>query len=199
MNSYIFEYQYNKIFGEFLDLSKIKRRSSQMEAIKLRLIQSVFNDLNVSIENEVNGKPILRGTNWNVSVSHSNSWLFMQTTPLFQPGIDIEPLREKIFKVAPRFINETDAKHLHNWPELLGLHVVWGAKEAIYKSYSLKGLDFKKEIFIELPKDSFSGNEIKGWIIKNQLKQSFDLKWQLLANNELLVFITNAGFPILPK
>lgn len=193
MSSYVFENQYNKIVGASLDLSKIKRGSLQMEALKLQLIQSIFKDLNVSIENELNGKPILKGTNWNVSVSHSNSWLFIQTTPLFQPGIDIEPLREKILKIAPRFINETDAEHLHNWPELLGLHVVWGAKEAIYKSYSLKGLDFKKEIFIELTPNHRESNQVKGWILKHGKKQQFELEWQLLENNELLVFITNAG------
>jgi len=196
MSFYIVENQYIKIIGESLDLSKIRRGSLQMEAMKLQLIQSIFKDLNVSIENEINGKPILKGTNWNVSVSHSNSWLFIQTTPLFQPGIDIEPIREKILKVAPRFINETDAKHLHNWPELVGLHVVWGAKEAIYKSYSLKGLEFKTEIFIELPIDSEGSNQFKGWIFKNGKRQQFELEWQLLENNELLVFITSAGNPI---
>jgi phosphopantetheinyl transferase len=193
MSNYIIENQYNKIVGASLDLSKINRGSSQMEAMKLRLLQSVFKDLDVSIENEVNGKPILKGTNWNVSVSHSNSWLFIQTTLLFQPGIDIEPLREKILKIAPRFVNETDAKHLHNWPELLGLHVIWGAKEAIYKSYSLKGLDFKKEIFIELTPNHTESNHVNGWILKHGKKQQFELEWQLLENNELLVFTTNAG------
>jgi 4'-phosphopantetheinyl transferase EntD len=196
MNSYIFEYQHNKIVGEFLDLSKIKRRSSQMEAIKLRLIQSIFKDINVSIENEENGKPILRGTNWNVSVSHSNNWLFIQTTPLFQPGIDIEPLREKVLKIAPRFVNTIDEKNLQHWPQLLGLHVIWGAKEAIYKSYSKKGLDFKKEILIELPADHLESNQIKGSIIKGEKRQEFDLEWELFPDNELLVFITNASNPI---
>jgi 4'-phosphopantetheinyl transferase len=196
MNSYIVENKNYILIGEPLDLSKIKRGSLQMEAMKLQLIQSVFKDLNVSIENELNGKPILKGTNWNVSVSHSNSWLFMQTTPLFQPGIDIEPLREKILKIAPRFINETEVDQLHNWPELLGLHVIWGAKEAIYKSYSLKGLDFKKEIFIELHPNHLESNQAKGWILKNEKKQQFELEWQLLDSNELLVFITSADNPI---
>ena len=196
MKSYIIENKNYILIGESLDLSEIKRGSLQMEAIKLQLIQSIFKDLNVSIENELNGKPILKGTNWNVSVSHSNRWLFIQTTPFFQPGIDIEPLREKILKIAPRFINETDAEHLHNWPELLGLHVVWGAKEAIYKSYSLKGLDFKKEIFIELSPNHTESNQVKGWILKNEKKQQFNLEWQLLENYELLVFITSADNPI---
>ena len=196
MERWIIDNQYIKVVGSFFDSNNIKRGSPQMNALKEQLIQFIFKNDSIKIENELNGKPILKGTNWHVSVSHSNNWLFIQTTPLFQPGIDIEPLREKIVRIAPRFLNDTDFINLQDWPQLLGLHLIWGAKEAIYKSYSQKGLDFRKEIFINLPPYSLSSKELKGSFLKNGKKQSFELIFELLPNNELLLYITNTGNPI---
>jgi len=196
LEKWIIDNQYNKIIGCFLDSNNIKRGSPQMNALKEKLIQLTLENNEIKIENELNGKPILKGTNWHVSVSHSNNWLFVQTTPLFQPGIDIEPLREKIVRIAPRFLNDTDSRNLQDWPQLLGLHLIWGAKEAIYKSYSQKGLDFRKEIFINLPPYSLISKELKGSILKNGKKQNFELIFELLPNNELLVYITSTSNPI---
>ena len=196
MEKFIIDNQYIKIVGRFLDSHRIKRGSPQMNALKEELIQLTLGNNEIKIENELNGKPILKGINWHVSVSHSNNWLFIQTTPLFQPGIDIEPLREKIVRIAPRFLNDTDSRNLQDWPQLLGLHLIWGAKEAIYKSYSQKGLDFRKEIFIELPPYSTSISQLKGSIHKKGKKQYFELIFELFPNNELLVYITNTSNPI---
>jgi hypothetical protein len=198
MNQWLLDNQYLKIVGRLLDLNLIRPKSVQMEAIKQQIVESIFQKNDVFIENEASGKPFLNESNWNVSVSHSNKWLFIQVAKDFQPGIDIEPIRDKIIKIAPRFLNESDRINLSLLPQLLGLHLIWGAKECIYKSYSLRGLDFRNEIFIELPSEINTLRTFSGYILKNNQRQDFKLNWEIVLHQELLVYIKETSEPILP-
>lgn len=94
------------------------------------------------------GKPFLEGSPYHISMSHSEDTTAVIASPL-RVGIDIQHRVEKITRIAPKFLSE---KELLQIPENNGinyLHFYWGAKEALYKIYGKKEVDFKKQLVIQ--------------------------------------------------
>ena len=64
-------------------------------------------------------------------------------------GIDLEKLKEKTLKIAPRFM---EVKHLENLSiseQIEKSTVIWGVKESIFKIKNEKGISFPEHIFEE--------------------------------------------------
>lgn len=93
------------------------------------------------------GKPYL-GNNFHISLSHSNDWIAAAAS---EPaiGIDVQIIVEKITRIAPKFASAKELEFLAGDNFILGLHILWGAKESIYKAYGKRGIDFKKHIKIK--------------------------------------------------
>jgi phosphopantetheinyl transferase (holo-ACP synthase) len=83
-----------------------------------------------------------------VSISHS----FRFSTIIIsdqKAGIDIEMQREKILKIADKFVNNQELQRLKafdNEDYIKKLTTKWGAKEAIFKIRNEKGISFKDHI-----------------------------------------------------
>lgn len=94
-----------------------------------------------------NGKPHLEDGR-HISITHSFEFtaIIISDVPI---GIDIEKQREKIKRIAPKFIGyEEDFISSIDNP-VKELTVVWGAKESMYKLYGKKGLGFKAHCLVE--------------------------------------------------
>ena len=65
-------------------------------------------------------------------------------------GIDIEKQRPKILKIAHKFTTLAEYSTLANEDAIIRkLTIVWGTKEAVYKSFSRPGISFLEHIFVE--------------------------------------------------
>ena len=65
-------------------------------------------------------------------------------------GIDIEKQRPKILKIAHKFTTLQEYSTLANQDAIIRkLTVVWGTKEAVYKSFAHPGISFLEHIFVE--------------------------------------------------
>jgi phosphopantetheinyl transferase len=95
----------------------------------------------------VHGKPHLIDEKY-ISITHSFEFtaIIISDVPI---GIDIEKQRDKIKRIAPKFIGyeEDFIATLEN--PVKELTVVWGAKESMYKLYGHKGLGFKAHCLVE--------------------------------------------------
>ncbi|MFZ1457975.1 MAG: 4'-phosphopantetheinyl transferase superfamily protein [Saprospiraceae bacterium] len=101
------------------------------------------------------GKPYIEGSDENISISHT----FDYTAVIISKkvcGIDIQVVVPKIIAIGPRFINENELKYIPQNNKLYYFHVIWGAKEAMYKCHGKKELDFKKHL--EVSPFDFSQN-----------------------------------------
>jgi 4'-phosphopantetheinyl transferase len=92
------------------------------------------------------GKPHLKDGN-NISITHSYNFsaIIVSDMPI---GIDMEIRREKIMKIAGKFLDK-EFSYLN--PDQITdyvrkLTVIWGVKEALYKMFSKSGLSFKQHI-----------------------------------------------------
>jgi 4'-phosphopantetheinyl transferase len=94
------------------------------------------------------GKPYLEGIPKHISVSHSELWCAAMISD--QPcGVDIQVYSETVRRIADRFLTPDDLLSIGLAENpLQQLHLLWGAKECIYKAYGRRKLGFREHIFI---------------------------------------------------
>lgn len=94
------------------------------------------------------GKPELVGSTKHISISHSELWCAAMISDRIC-GVDIQIYSDTIRRIAGRFLTEADLKRAEKEKNPLHhLHVLWGAKECLYKAYGKRKLGFRENIFI---------------------------------------------------
>jgi 4'-phosphopantetheinyl transferase len=125
----------------------------------------------------LSGKPILNNGK-HISISHSFQFAAIAISDSVI-GIDIEQNRDKIKKIASKFVgNET--LFLNEEKEIEHLTMLWCAKEALYKIHPDGGLSFKEH----LPIDSFQPSEKKtfGWICNETISECYQINFESVEN-----------------
>jgi len=102
------------------------------------------------------GKPWIQGSNGHVSLSHCKSYAaaIKSQNPV---GIDIEEITPRIERIAPRFVHESEWAFISEDDRLKCLYILWSAKEALYKLYGKKSVDFKHHMIAKPFEISSSG------------------------------------------
>lgn len=131
-------------------------------------------------------KPYLQGTNSHISISHSHDKLAIIVNDKENTGVDVELIRNKVNNIKHKFLCNEEIAFAND--NSIYLTVLWAAKEAIYKAYGLKGVDFAENIFIE--PFSVNDNLFYGRLkIKNVNKRYLMKKEK--PGNYILVYILN--------
>lgn len=135
-----------------------------------------YTDQNLFYSQE--GKPHLDDDKY-ISITHSYEFtaIIISTEPV---GIDIEKLRDKIQRIAPKFIGHEKEFVIKTDHPIEALTVIWGAKESMYKLYSTKGLGFKANCYVE-PFDLEMEQAISRLVFKND-NLKFDVFFKQLEN-----------------
>lgn len=93
-----------------------------------------------------NGAPsLVENTDFFISVSHSKGWFAIYLSP-HDAGVDIQIIRNSLMDGRYYFVNENEEKSLTLTKD--NLHLIWGAKEAIYKKYKGVFTDLKNDVTI---------------------------------------------------
>ena len=118
------------------------------------------------------GKPFLQDSDWNISISHSRAFCAAIAGP--KPvGIDIQLVVPKIERIAHKFMRPVEMESLQGLTQIPHLHIYWGAKEALYKAYGRRQLDFCQHILIEPFTYHQKGGTMKGKIKKGTLEEEY--------------------------
>lgn len=133
-----------------LRLNGMKSEIHQRAFLCVRmLIQEIgINDFDLHYDEF--GKPYLSNHRY-ISITHSHNFAAIIVSDQ-TVGIDMELQREKIIRIADKFVNEKELKRLQSFdaPDYIKkLTVKWGAKEAIFKIRNKKGISFKDHIQVE--------------------------------------------------
>jgi phosphopantetheinyl transferase len=131
-------------------------RKKQWLAYRI-LIRSLLSPRIYQVEYDEAGKPFLAGSHYHISVTHSGDLAGVIISSAGLAGIDIEKVRPKIEKVADRFMHPDEIDRIAESDRTRMLTMAWCAKEALYKMYGRKNLDFKEHIRLRLPDDPDSG------------------------------------------
>jgi phosphopantetheinyl transferase len=153
-------------FEELLNSVVLKEKTQKrLNGMKSQLHQRAFLSVRMLIQEmgftdhdlhyDEFGKPYFDCHNF-ISITHSYHFAAIIISDE-TVGIDMELQREKILRIADKFV-DTEFNYLN--PNVLEeyikkLTVIWGAKEAIFKIRNEKGISFKDHIQVE----DFSLNE----------------------------------------
>ena len=126
-----------------LEGMKSKEHQKGFLAVRMLLQHIGYNDYDLTYTET--GKPILNDGK-NISISHSHKFSCICISNQIM-GVDIEILKEKTLKIAPRFL---EMKHLENLSEvekIMKATIIWGVKESIFKIKNEVGISFPEHIF----------------------------------------------------
>jgi phosphopantetheinyl transferase len=114
------------------------------------LWRTLAKDLNHGpIIKDEHGKPCIKGSNWQMSISHTQTYAAVIAAP-FLVGIDIQRKVTKIGRIAHKFLSLQELEQINLSANPLDhLHVYWGAKESLYKAYGRRKLDFRDQLQIK--------------------------------------------------
>jgi len=84
-----------------------------------------------------------------ISISHTKDFIAIITTSKKSAGVDLEVLRDSISVLAPKFISEAEERSVPLKNKIEYLHVLWGAKEVLYKLHGRGELDFRAHLMVE--------------------------------------------------
>jgi phosphopantetheinyl transferase len=126
-------------------LEGMKAESHQKGFLSVRrlLMEAGYTDFDLYYDTF--GKPHLTDGK-HISISHSNDFSVIVISQE-NIGADLELLKEKTLKLAPRFMDVTHLKGLSEADSLQKATVVWGIKESVFKIKNEVGISFKDHIF----------------------------------------------------
>jgi len=114
-------------------------------SVRMLLQEAGFNDFDLHYDEF--GKPYL-SCHHHISITHSHNFsaiIISEETV----GIDIELQREKITRIANKFVNDKEISRLKSFDTndyIRKLTVKWGVKESIFKIRNEIGISFKDHI-----------------------------------------------------
>ncbi len=139
------------------------------KAGSLFLLEEMLKTKDFSLEYHPTKKPFLKNRTEHISISHSHDKLAIIINEKENTGIDIELLRDKVLKIQHKFLSPAEMDFAKD--DVEKLITIWAAKEAMYKIYGLKELDFIKNLFVQ----KFDGSVIFGKIDNANFKKQYRL------------------------
>lgn len=92
------------------------------------------------------GKPYLANESCHISISHSHDKLVIVLNTETTTGVDIELIRDKVLRIKHKFLSAEELKDAGEDAEKLIIY--WACKEALYKLYGKKEVDFIAHLYI---------------------------------------------------
>jgi phosphopantetheinyl transferase len=160
-------------------LNGMKSESHRKGFLAVRkLLQHIdYNDFDLFYD--AFGKPHIKpqGCNINdihISISHSHGFSAIVISDK-NVGLDIEILKEKTLKIAPRFLDMIHLENLSENDKIKKATVIWGIKESIFKIKNEVGISFTDHIF----EDDFTFEDKKATakLIFNNKEEAFKIQF----------------------
>ncbi|MGV9003026.1 4'-phosphopantetheinyl transferase family protein [Flavobacterium sp.] len=164
-------------------VEKMKAESHQKGFLAVRKLLEIagYDDFDLFYDDF--GKPNLKDQK-HISISHSNEFSVIAISD-YNLGIDLEILKDKTLKLAPRYMDVSHLENLSTADALEKATIIWGIKESIFKIKNEPGISFKDHIF----ENKFNGKDGKCKAelrFENQL-ELFEIQYQLIENYVLVV------------
>jgi 4'-phosphopantetheinyl transferase len=171
---------------EAAQLAQIKgQRRVEWLAARQLVHQMLGGPARLALLKDAYGKPQLESAACHLSISHSKNMAAaaLAADPV---GIDIQYLVPKIESMAHKYMRPEELDSLQPATRLEHIHAYWGAKEALYKAYGRRGLDFCAHIHITPFVFALEGGTFGGKIVKAGYEAHFEGQYAL-ADNYMLV------------
>lgn len=148
---------YNTLFKEvrlkdssLARLEGMKSESHQKGFLAVRMILQHLEYTDFDLLYDEFGKPHLKPQGCSIkdlelSISHSHDFSAIVISEQ-KVGLDLEQLKEKTLKIAPRFMDISHLENLSTEEKIKKATVIWGIKESIFKLKNEVGISFSDHI-----------------------------------------------------
>ena len=159
-----------------LDSMKSESHQRGFLAVRRLLMEAGYSDFDLYYDEF--GKPHL-GNGKHISISHSHDFSVIVLSDV-NVGADLEILKEKTLKLAPRYMDVSHLNNLSKSDELIKATVVWGIKESVFKIKNEIGISFKDNIF----EDDFNLEDKKCGVSLqfNDKTERFNIVFEFIEN-----------------
>jgi 4'-phosphopantetheinyl transferase len=163
-------------------------RQKQWLAYRI-LIRELLKPDEFPVEYDTSGKPYLAGSDFHISVTHTDDLAAVIISRHTRVGIDIEKIKPRIEKVRDKFLNQEEESLIGKERELEQLTLAWCAKEALYKLYGKRNLDFRENMHVKVP--AFAGMNFAAEICFGGNTDKYRLNSELIGSY-ILVYLLDA-------
>lgn len=148
---------YNTLFREvrlkdssLARLEGMKSESHQKGFLAVRMILQHLEYTDFDLLYDEFGKPHLKPQGCSIkdlelSISHSHDFSAIVISEQ-KVGLDLEQLKDKTLKIAPRFMDISHLENLSTEDKIKKATVIWGIKESIFKLKNEVGISFSDHI-----------------------------------------------------
>lgn len=127
------------------------------------------------------GKPYMVGEDKHISISHSGPYIAVAMAEA-GVGVDIQVMHEKIHRIAPKFVNQAEFAGIFAPHKKEQLHLIWGAKECMYKAYGKRALRFSDHMQLN-GIDTYTGQgKMTGILSKNDFKLKYQIRYRKIGD-----------------
>jgi 4'-phosphopantetheinyl transferase len=96
------------------------------------------------IAKDEHGKPYLLDSKIDLSLTHTEEFIAVAFSEIGAVGLDLEQPRDQILRIFPRLFSPVEVEAVQG--DLDEATVYWSAKEAMYKLYGKRSVDFRKHL-----------------------------------------------------
>jgi len=165
-----------------------ENRKKHWLAYRILIDKMLNNNKHYEIEYDGFGKPFLKDSDNYISVTHTGKYAAVIISKILSVGVDIEKITSRILKVKNKFLNERELESPEKENNLECLYVYWCSKEAVYKLYGKRNLDFREDIFIKEFSISPKG-KTKGIIKNEKIEKKVNLFFEFFDEHVLVYAI----------
>ena len=134
---------------DFLGTLNKGKRLQQWLSTRLLLRKMLNTAEYIDCRMDEHGKPYLVNSPYSISLSHSYDYAAVMIGKDRSVGVDIEKIKPKIHRIQQKFLSAPELAQPNIKDHTEALYVCWCVKEAVYKWYGKKGLEFRKHIHIQ--------------------------------------------------
>ncbi len=153
---------------------KIGKRNLHWLGTRVLLRKLLRTDEYIDCKVDSHGKPYLVNLPYHISLSHSFDYAAVMISKKHYVGIDIEQVKEKVERIAHKFMRQEEMDFINEKDKINQLYVCWCAKEAVYKCFGQKEVSFANNILLE--PFNFEGHGfVRALLAKDEINLNYEV------------------------
>ena len=142
---------------ELLQLEDKKTDKRKLEWLACRMLLQEMTSLPPIITHDKNRKPHLKNSDYQLSMSHSGAFACVYISKATPVGVDVQQMKPSISKGIDYFLGANEQQWINPADNVL-LHLIWSAKESVFKYAGDPDLDLKKDLAANAFESNQNGN-----------------------------------------
>ena len=117
--------------SEFESHPVIKNENKKLQWFATRFLVREILGKQAEVLNDEIGKPFVNNASHNISLSHTPKFVAVMASKKNIVGIDLEPVHEKVKRIASKFLLEDELKLISEEQKTEKLILYWSAKRSV--------------------------------------------------------------------